>query len=162
MADNTAAPAPRGDRFSAYLVYVLYALGYVTGLGSLAAVTFSDGLHLLVVVHLFDCDALVPACAASVYGVPYFSGVTSLAALILAYIKRAEARGGWLESHHTWQIMIFWYWLAIGFVGVILLLAYVLFGYVLVLGAIWGVYRIVKGWRLLNRGRPIENPTAFL
>jgi len=34
-------------------------------------------------------------------------------------------------------------------------------GYVLVLGTIWGVYRVAKGWRLLGTCAPFENPKSF-
>lgn len=159
--DSQAAGQPRSEAAAAYLVYVLYIVGYFTGLVSLAVLAMTDGLHYFVVARVFECDTVVPACSASIYGLPFFAGVTSLAALILAYAKRAGARGHWLESHYTWQIMIFWYWLAIGVIGMALLMLWVLLGYVLVLGTIWGVYRVAKGWRLLGTSAPFENPKSF-
>lgn len=159
--DSQAAGQPRSEAAAAYLVYVLYIVGYFTGLVSLAVLAMTEGLHYFVVARVFECDMVVPACSASVYGLPFFAGITSLAALILAYAKRAGARGHWLESHYTWQIMIFWYWLAIGVIGMALLMLWVLLGYVLVLGTIWGVYRVAKGWRLLGTCAPFENPKSF-
>ncbi len=159
--DSQAAGRPRSEAAAAYLVYVLYIVGFFTGLVSFAVLAMTDGLHHFVVARVFECDTVVPACSASVYGLPFFAGITSLAALILAYAKRAGARGHWLESHYTWQIMIFWYWLAIGVIGMALLMLWVLLGYVLVLGTIWGVYRLAKGWRLLGTCAPFENPKSF-
>ena len=147
---------------AAYLVYVLYILGYFTGLVSLAALALNDGLHYFVASQVFECETLVATCSASVYGLPFFAGFTSVAALILAYVKRASTRGHWIESHFTWQIMLFWYWLAIGVVGMALFLVYVMLGYVLILGTIWGVWRVVKGWSLLATHAPIDNPRRFL
>lgn len=84
------------------------------------------------------------------------AGVTSIAGLILNYLKRDEVKGTYLESHFTWQIKTFWYAL----LGVMLgwLLAIVLIGF-LILGAVglWYIYRIVKGWLAFNDGKEINN-----
>ena len=79
-------------------------------------------------------------------------GVTYLIAVIIAHIKRAEARGTWLDSHYRWQIRTFWYSLLWSIVGLISSL--ILIGYVLLLAtSIWVIYRIVKGWMYLADGR---------
>lgn len=83
-------------------------------------------------------------------------GVTSIAGLILNYLKRDEVKGTYLESHFAWQIKTFWFAL----LGVILgwLLAIVLIGF-LILGAVglWYIYRIVKGWLAFNDGKELSN-----
>jgi uncharacterized membrane protein len=83
-------------------------------------------------------------------------GVTSIAGLILNYLKRDEVKGTYLESHFAWQIKTFWFALF----GVILgwLLAIVLIGF-LILGAVglWYIYRIVKGWLAFNDGKELSN-----
>jgi len=89
-------------------------------------------------------------------GISLMVGVTSIAGLILNYLKRDEVKGTYLESHFTWQIKTFWYTL----LGVILgwLLAIVLIGF-LILGAVtlWYIYRIVKGWLAFNDGKELSN-----
>ena len=81
-------------------------------------------------------------------------GMTSIAAIIINYMKREEVRGTWLESHFDWQIKTFWYALLGGFIGV---LTWVLFiGMLIMLGTtIWVIYRIVKGWMTFSDGKPI-------
>ena len=81
-------------------------------------------------------------------------GLTYFAAVILAYLKRREARGTWLESHFTWQIRTFWWslaWTVLGLATLMLIVGVL----VLIASAIWYVYRVVRGWSELNEGRPI-------
>lgn len=83
-------------------------------------------------------------------------GVTSIAGLILNYLKRDEVKGTYLESHFAWQMKTFW----LALLGVILgwLLAIVLIGF-LILGVVglWYIYRIVKGWLAFNDGKELSN-----
>lgn len=82
-----------------------------------------------------------------IYGLQALSfvvGVTGLIAVIVNYVKRADMRGTWLESHFRWQIRTFWYgvlWTCIGFV---LLWIYV-GAVILFVNAVWVIYRIVRG-----------------
>jgi uncharacterized membrane protein len=72
--------------------------------------------------------------------------------VIIAYVKRSEARGTWLESHMTWLIRTFWWstiWAVIGWI-VLILLAIVLVGFALgpliwAVTAIWVLYRVIRG-----------------
>jgi len=108
------------------------------------------GLHALSVVIGISSAAFI--VTAFVFGVP------SIVAVILNYLKRAEARGTFLESHFRWQIRTFWFtllWCAIGgllFATVIgALLAIPLF---LAVG-VWVIYRVVRGWLALKDGKAI-------
>ena len=47
--DSQAAGRPRSEAAAAYLVYVLYIVGYFTGLVSLAVLAMTEGLHYFVV-----------------------------------------------------------------------------------------------------------------
>jgi uncharacterized membrane protein len=79
-------------------------------------------------------------------------GVTSIAAIIINYLKREDVQGTWLASHFRWQIRTFWFGLLWGAVGAITALAgigFVLLGFDL----IWVIYRIVKGWLRLSEGK---------
>ena len=78
---------------------------------------------------------------------------TPIVGVILNYMKRAEARGTWLESHFTWQIRTFWWsllWCAVG-----LALALVVVGFFILLAtAVWVLYRAIRGWVELSEGKP--------
>jgi uncharacterized membrane protein len=79
-------------------------------------------------------------------------GVTSIAAVIINYLKREEVAGTWLASHFRWQIRTFWFALLWGAVGAITALAGI--GFVLLaVDLIWVIYRIVKGWLRLSEGK---------
>lgn len=81
-------------------------------------------------------------------------GITSLVGLIINYVKRADVKGTWVESHFRWQIRTFWFgvlWTIIGFV----LMAVYIGVFVLLATLVWYIYRIVKGWLNLNDNRPM-------
>jgi uncharacterized membrane protein len=104
-----------------------------------------------------DLEALrkIAQIGYALYAASLAFGVTSLAAIILDYVKRDDARGTWLESHFAWQIRTFWWSLLIAAVGVILF--FVLVGWaILAAGLVWYIYRIVKGWLRLSEYRTIE------
>lgn len=84
---------------------------------------------------------------------------TGLISVIIAYIKRDEVRGTWLESHFNWLITTFWVSL-IGFAAA-WVLAFTIIGIPLAVllgfGAwVWTVYRIVKGFLRFNDRRTVE------
>lgn len=84
----------------------------------------------------------------------FLGGVPAIVAIVLAYVKRDDARGTWLESHFRWQIRTFWFALLGGIVGAITLIVVV--GWLILCGtAVWVIYRIVKGWLALNDGKPL-------
>lgn len=43
-------------------------------------------------------------------------GIPGIIAIIIAYIKKEEAKGTWLYSHFEWQITTFWS----GFIGAVI------------------------------------------
>jgi uncharacterized membrane protein len=112
------------------------------------------GLHALgLAIGAFGASTIV---GAFVFGWP------SIVAVIINYVKRADARGTWLESHFTWQIRTFWFALlwtcVVGIVGAILLIVIVgiavwMIG-LFVLG-IWAIYRIAYGWLRLRERRVV-------
>lgn len=89
------------------------------------------------------------------YIVGFFVGVTPIIAIIMNYLKRAEMRGTWLESHVNWQIKTFWVTLIAYLVGAVL--TTILIGFiVLLLAFIWHIYRLVKGLIALNSNQPVS------
>ena len=82
----------------------------------------------------------------------YFIPFTGLASVIVAYVKRPDAEGGYLHDHFTWLINTFWITVILTAVG--LLLLFVVVGWVfLVAGLVWALYRIIKGALRLNEDR---------
>jgi uncharacterized membrane protein len=87
----------------------------------------------------------------------FLIGWPSLIAVILNYVKRADVRGTWLESHFRWQIRTFWWGLlwavlcalfVVATLGVGILIAWLPLGLV----GLWFIYRIARGWlRLVDR-----------
>jgi uncharacterized membrane protein len=49
----------------------------------------------------------------------FLGGIPAVVAVVLAYVKRDDARGTWLESHLRWQIRTFWIALLGGIIGVV-------------------------------------------
>ena len=89
------------------------------------------------------------------YIVGFFVGVTPIIAIIMNYLKRAEMRGTWLESHVNWQIKTFWVTLIAYLLGAVL--TTILIGFiVLLLAFIWHIYRLVKGLMALNSNQPVS------
>ena len=108
------------------------------------------GLHAASVVIGITSAAFI--VTAFVFGVP------SIVAVILNYLKRAEARGTFLESHFRWQIRTFWFtllWCVIGgllFATIVgALLAVPLF----IAVGLWVIYRVIRGWLALKDGKPV-------
>jgi uncharacterized membrane protein len=107
-------------------------------------------LHVTYALHAVGL-AIGAFGAATVVG-SFIFGWPSIIAVIINYVKRADARGTWLESHFSWQIRTFWYsaaWAAI--VLVISLPLVLLFGLGLLTMSIgffalgiWAIYRIAR------------------
>lgn len=81
-------------------------------------------------------------------------GITYFLAPLLAYWKRKEAQGTWLESHLRWQLNTFWFSLA-GLVLGSLTLSFAVGLMILAATSMWFVYRIGQGWTRLSRGQAI-------
>ncbi len=100
--------------------------------------------------------------AATIIG-SFIFGIPSIAAVIMNYVRRDEARGTWLEGHFSWQLRTFWFaalaFLLIGLFSAPLVLLLGLGIITWMLGAfvvgIWILYRMARGWLRLKDGRPV-------
>ena len=134
MSDSNAAGVPSSSLISTtLLVYALLGVAAVVGL-------VSSGFPLIAPL----------------------TGVVGIVGIILAYLKRGEAAGTWLESHYRWLIRTFWYSLLWGAIGavVFVLLAIILIGLFIgyliwVATTIWVLYRLLRGYMLFNESKPI-------
>lgn len=96
------------------------------------------------------------ATGASILG-SFLFGWPSIAAVVLNYALRSEAKGTFVASHFTWQIQTFWsaaiWTLLVAIIG--MLLSWLLVGFAvwfvgfMVMG-IWVGYRIIRGWIRLS------------
>ena len=89
-------------------------------------------------------------------------GLVGIAGLIVAYVKRDDARGTWVASHLRWLIRTFWFSFLWGIVGgiVLIVLGIVLIGIPIALliwfiASIWVIYRVVRGYLLFKDSQPI-------
>jgi uncharacterized membrane protein len=113
---------------------------------------------LIYALHAFSIASGILGTA-TVIGA-FLTGWPSIIAVIFNYVKRAEARGTWMESHFRWQIRTFWFGLLwVTLCGLSLLftlgLAILIVWLPLVILTIWFVYRIVRGWMRLSDGKPM-------
>lgn len=82
-----------------------------------------------------------------VYGLylaAFFSGITLVIGVIVAYARRGKAAGTPYASHLANAITVFWVALVVGLIGTLLLV--VLIGWlVLALLTVWVLWRTIKG-----------------
>jgi uncharacterized membrane protein len=112
--------------------------------------------HLVYALHALSVLIGITT-AATIIGAFVF-GMPSIIAVVINYLKKAEARGTFLESHFRWQIRTFWFglfWSLIGgflfftFIGIPLAVA------LLFAAGLWVIYRIARGWLRLRDRRPM-------
>ncbi|MBB4834271.1 DUF4870 family protein [Acinetobacter schindleri] len=103
----------------------------------------------------------------------FTGGLLAVIALVINYVKRSSVRGTIFESHFTWQIRTFWWyliWNIVAFIPFLFLFftdedpdlfASVAFGattfclIVIGLAWIWIVYRAIRGIMRLNDNLPM-------
>jgi uncharacterized membrane protein len=98
------------------------------------------------------------------YAVGFFTGgLTSIAGVILAYVKKDDAVGTWAESHYRWLIRTFWFGLLWGIVGMVTWVVVVGI-FIVIANTVWMIYRIVKGWLRLSENKPmyVDRPPVSL
>ncbi|HWK70965.1 MAG TPA: hypothetical protein VNS29_09010 [Burkholderiaceae bacterium] len=80
-----------------------------------------------------------------------FFGVATIAAVVLAYLKRGDAAGTVYANHFDWVIKTFWW----GLLWVVLsaLATFIFIGWLTgLIALVWIVYRVIKGWLALLSG----------
>ena len=116
----------------------------------------------LVVYILFGLAAVVALIGHGMaVGAPLLT-IIGIVAVIIAYVKRDDARGTWAESHLTWLIRTFWWsllWNCIGWL-ILFTLGLVLIGIpiaiaIWVITTIWVIYRLIRGYLYFKDSQPI-------
>jgi uncharacterized membrane protein len=115
--------------------------------------------HVIYGLHAFS--ALTGMLSPAMVVTAFLSGWPSIIAVIINYVKRAEVRETWLDSHFSWQIRTFWFallWLVVGGVAFATVIG-IPVAIVLWLGTgLWVLYRIIRGWMALGSRRPMPQP----
>lgn len=91
----------------------------------------------------------------ALYALSLVSGITALAGVIMAYLKRDEAAGTVYQSHMQYLIKTFWYSLlgmAVGWITAFIVIGFLI---IIVVG-IWFVYRVVAGFVKLMDNKPVS------
>jgi uncharacterized membrane protein len=119
----------------------------------------SSVVTIAAIVYALHSFAIVVGVvgAATVLG-SFLGSVPSIAAVVLNYVKRGDARGTWAESHYRWQIRTFWYallWAVIGTILVFTIVGAVIGFPVLIALTLWLIYRIARGWLRLGDHKPM-------
>jgi uncharacterized membrane protein len=107
--------------------------------------------HVIYGLHAFS--ALTGLLSPAMVVTAFLSGWPSIIAVILNYVKRAEVRGTWLDSHFSWQIRTFWFallYLAVGAVAFITMIGIPIALVLWFATGIWVLYRIIRGWLALS------------
>lgn len=116
----------------------------------------------LIVYALFGIAAIGGVISSGIVVFAPLVAIAGIVGIVIAYVKRDEARGTWVESHLDWLIATFWWSLlwsvVVGVIGGILLL--VLIGFVilpvgLAIVSVWVIYRVVRGYLAFNKSEPL-------
>lgn len=81
-----------------------------------------------------------------------FLGLATVAAVVVAYLKRVDAAGTIYAGHFDWVIKTFWWgllWCVLSAIA-----TYIFIGWITgIIAVIWIIYRIVRGWLALFSGQ---------
>jgi len=116
----------------------------------------------LVVYLLFAVAAVVQLLSSGLATPLPLMSLIGVVGVIIAHVKKGDARGSWVESHYSWQIRTFWWsflwsmvgWLVLLTLGLILIgipIAFLIWAAV----SIWVLYRVVRGWLAFKDNRTI-------
>ncbi len=102
-----------------------------------------------------------PTIISLLYLASYFTGITAIVGIVLAFVWRGEPKEAWEESHYQYLINTFWIGLAGAVVGFLLLI--VAIG-LLVLAAVSILVIVRSVMSLLNAQKhaPMPNPGSWL
>lgn len=89
------------------------------------------------------------------YLIGFFTGVTALVGVILAYVNRPNEPSEVIRSHFDYQISTFWWgvlWFSIGWLTVWFLVGWLVW----FVWSVWTLYRCIKGLSALNRSQAVH------
>jgi uncharacterized membrane protein len=112
--------------------------------------------HLVYALH--SVSILIGVLTAAFIVTAFVTGIPSIVAVIINYVKRDEARGTYLESHFRWQIRTFWFallWMVVGGLLFVTLVGIPVAFVVWIGTGLWTIYRVVRGWLALKDHMPM-------
>jgi len=119
-----------------------------------------DGLitltHVLYGLHAFS--AVMGMLGPAFIVTAFLTGWPSIIAVIINYVKRADVRGTFLDSHFRWQVRTFWFALLWVVIMGLLIFTFIGIPFAFLIGlvvGIWVLYRILRGWMTLFSRKPI-------
>ncbi len=83
-------------------------------------------------------------------------GLFSVIPLFINYLRRGEAAGTFVYSHHSWQIRSFWwyvFWMTAGMLCFATIVGIPLAWLIWTFAWLWKAYRLLKGWLDLNNNK---------
>lgn len=103
----------------------------------------------------------VPLVVAVLYLLGFATGISALAGVIVAYLKREEASGSWAESHIEYLLRTFWFGLLALVVGS--MLAVIGIGWLILFAwVVWTLVRSIRALVLSLDREPIPEPRTLL
>ena len=121
-------------------------------------------INLTHVIYALHAIAVISGITTSATIVGSFvSGMPSIIAVILNYVKRGAVRGTWLDSHFRWQIRTFWFaflWIAIAYLMFITIIGIPFFFAIIAGAGLWVLYRVVRGWISLSNRSMMPVPAV--
>jgi uncharacterized membrane protein len=112
--------------------------------------------HLVYALH--TVSILIGVFSAAFVVTAFVTGIPSIVAVIINYVKRHEARGTYLDSHFRWQIRTFWFallWMVVGGLLFVTLVGIPVAFVVWIGTGLWTIYRVVRGWLALKDRMPM-------
>ena len=92
---------------------------------------------------------------------PFTAWTLAIVAIIIGMVTRDGVRGTYLDSHYSWLSRTFWWgllWIVILCLATaVMILTVILIPVAWLLWVvlfIWYLYRVIRGWLLLNDGKP--------
>lgn len=116
----------------------------------------------LIVYALFGIAAIGGVVSSGLVMFAPLFALAGIVGIVIAYVKRGEARGTWVESHLDWLISTFWWSLLwsvlVAVIGGLLML--VLIGFLIVpvglaIVSVWVIYRVVRGYLAFNKSEAL-------
>ena len=80
-----------------------------------------------------------------------FLGISTLAAVVLMYLKRTDAAGTMYAARFDWLLRTFWWallWMALSAIATLIFIGWL----GVVATVVWVLYRLIKGWLALMEG----------
>jgi uncharacterized membrane protein len=101
-----------------------------------------------------------PTIVALMFILSFFTGITALIGVVLAYVWRGENSTGWEASHYTYHIRTFWFSVLGTITGIILTIVAIGILIIFAVG-IWAIIRSVVALLRAQKREPMADPQTL-